>query len=182
MNRREEMRAMRAQGYKYREIGEAFGISKQRAYYLIKRAKSGEARGWNVYSQKQWCWIADRRKEGYTLKELADFLDTNQSWVSIHTRKKDILPPLEQRKSEFYALPDERRLDEMAGSVSVYSPAQWEWVNDRYEEGYSARKLAEFLGLKEKTIYDHCTCRQDMVRPPLERRKAEFYRLAGEYK
>ncbi len=178
MDRRAKMREMRAKGYTYREIGEAFGVSKQRADYLINKAKSDQVAERNLYTKKQWNWVADRRKEGYTLKELADFLGTNQSWVSIHTRRKDILSPLEQRKSEFYALPDERHLDEMAGSVSVYSPAQWEWVNDRYAEGYSARKLAEFLGLKEKTIFDHCIRRQDMVRPPLETLRDEFNRLA----
>lgn len=157
------MRLMRQQGYTYSQIGDAFGITKQRAYYLINRNPGTRQLEADIYSAKQWQWVADRRKEGYTLKEIAAFLGLGMGTVYERTRKKHPLPPLEQRKAEFCALPDE---------------CKWDWINDRYVEGHRAKALADFLGMPVKAVRPRLDARYDRyMLPPLDSRKAEFNRL-----
>jgi DNA-directed RNA polymerase specialized sigma24 family protein len=162
-DRREEMREMRQQGHTYREIGDAFGITKQRAYDLINRNPSTRQLEADIYSANQWQWVADCRKEGYTLKEIAAFLDLGMGTVYLRTRNKLPLPPLELRKAEFCALPDE---------------CKWDWINERYVEGHRAKALADFLGMPVKAVRPRLDARYDRdMLPPLDSRKAEFNRL-----
>ena len=64
---------------------------------------------------------------------------------------------------------------------SLYSEKQWDWVVQRYLEGYNPLQLAEFLGvwrnaviyrLKKAGVYNRLT--------PLSERKAEFLELCDE--
>ena len=174
------MREMRSQGYTYREIGEAFGVSKQRADYLINKAKSDQIQERGLFTRKQWRWVAECRKEGYILKDLAKFLGVSVANVQYHTRNLISLPPLEERKAEFCALPDGRSY-EHTGNFSIYSPEQWAWIGECYKEGYSPRELAAFLETNKNTVRCHLPPRRERDSlPPLEQRKAEFYRLAGD--
>lgn len=50
MDREQEMRKMRNQGVSYREIGEKFGLSKQRIYQII-----GESNGYYRYITEEQC-------------------------------------------------------------------------------------------------------------------------------
>jgi DNA-binding CsgD family transcriptional regulator len=66
------------------------------------------------------------------------------------------------------------------GQRSIFSPAQWEMVQNLRAEGYKLRQLAAFLGVNESTIRANTKAPEKVELPPLESRKAEFYRLAGE--
>lgn len=68
---------------------------------------------------------------------------------------------------------------------SFFTYAQWKWIKERFDEGYSMEALAEFLGINRRSI------RMAFVRygfypgvkmelPPLESRKIEFIRLGAE--
>ena len=67
-----------------------------------------------------------------------------------------------------------------SGQRSIYSKEQWEWVQDRRAEGYKLRQLAAFLGMNECTVRAYTKAPEKVELPPLESRKAEFYRLAGD--
>ena len=64
----------------------------------------------SLYNTSQWHWLADRVSEGYKLYEVADFIGMRAVNVKYNMiRIGRYLPvedrvPLEERKSEFYAL------------------------------------------------------------------------------
>lgn len=60
------------------------------------------------------------------------------------------------------------------GVKSIYSDAQWEWVADRYAEGYTLRELGEFLGMDYRTVQ----CHVSGVRPE---RRLPLWQLANEF-
>lgn len=65
------------------------------------------------------------------------------------------------------------------GPKPMYSDAQWEWVAQRYSEGYSKLSLATFLGLSEATVRNKMS-ELDAHRTPypdLNNYRAEFNAL-----
>lgn len=62
----------------------------------------------------------------------------------------------------------------------MYSDAQWEWVAAKRAEGYSMRKLSDFLGLNTDSVLTALRVRglvpQERPTEPLDR--AEFNALA----
>ena len=65
---------------------------------------------------------------------------------------------------------------------SFFTDTQWQWVADRYREGYPMGDLASFLGIHRNSV------RRGLIRmgampedrrdlPPLRPRRAEFIRL-----
>lgn len=59
----------------------------------------------DLYSKAQWEWVAQRREEGYTLRELAEFLGVSIGCVTNHVvGYSRQLPPLKSRVEEFNAL------------------------------------------------------------------------------
>lgn len=63
----------------------------------------------------------------------------------------------------------------------LYNAAQWRWIADRYLERYSARQLAEFLGVHHNTVLTHLReLGVDRREVPLEERKQEFLALGEE--
>ena len=70
----------------------------------------------------------------------------------------------------------------MTDTQSFYTYEQWQWLKERYEEGYSIKALSAFIGIDQKSI------RMGFVRlgfysgmklelPPLAERKEEFLTL-----
>lgn len=108
-----EMVAMKKQGKTYRAIGDAYGITGQAVYMIVRRHLVAGERGSrgqrSIYSNEQWKWVQDRRTEGYKLRQLAAFLGLNESTIRANTKapEKVELPPLESRKAEFYRLAGE---------------------------------------------------------------------------
>ena len=64
------------------------------------------------------------------------------------------------------------------GTHSIFTERQWDWVRDRFCEGYSAAALARFLGVGLSTVYQHVECRKEL--PPLDGREKEFNALREE--
>jgi hypothetical protein len=65
------------------------------------------------------------------------------------------------------------------GNTSIYTDAQWQWVADRYTEGYTKMALAKFLQVDYSTLWHHL-CRMGVERdelPPLSDRMKEFNAL-----
>ena len=74
--------------------------------------------GSRLYGDKQWKWIIERYKEGYSREQLAEFLDISVYTVRTHINKEEgtvfqnrcgkhkekKLKPLKERKQEFYKL------------------------------------------------------------------------------
>lgn len=66
---------------------------------------------------------------------------------------------------------------------SFFTRDQWQWLADRYREGYPIQELSAFLGVHRETV------RRGLIRqgvrtgpgglPPLNDRKQEFYGLEG---
>jgi len=63
------------------------------------------------FTEKQWQWVADRFREGYTQTILGEFLGVNRYTVMRHLQQMGVLPyardeldPLESRKQEFMDL------------------------------------------------------------------------------
>jgi DNA-binding CsgD family transcriptional regulator len=105
--------------------------------------------------------IAMKRK-GYTYREIArEFGMTGQG---VYVRLRNLLTPAERARP---------------GMKSMYSDAQWNWIVEEYKAGATHRELADFLGLSEHTVGYHLRGIERNVRIPLEERKAEFNRLAG---
>jgi hypothetical protein len=67
------------------------------------------------------------------------------------------------------------------GARSAYTEAQWEWVVEKYKQGYSCEKLAVFLGVWPMTVYMQLNRRGVDTRPkelrPLDDFRAEFNAL-----
>ena len=104
-----EMAELWKQGYTYDEIAKKHGVTKQWCCKRVMQAlgKTNHKPGpKGVFTEAQWEWVSDRRKEGYTVQQLADFLGVGVATVSIHTDGIDRaeLIPLEKRKAEFYRL------------------------------------------------------------------------------
>lgn len=64
----------------------------------------------------------------------------------------------------------------------LYTEAQWQWVEQKYREGYYISQLAEFLGIARETL--RRIFQQRGVRPisheemtPLSEFRREFYAL-----
>ena len=67
-------------------------------------------------------------------------------------------------------------------SLLPYTEAQWQWVADRFREGYTQKDLGKFLGVNRYTVQRHLM--QMGVIPyardeldPLESRRQEFLDL-----
>lgn len=65
---------------------------------------------------------------------------------------------------------------------SFFTPEQWQWVAERYREGYTQKMLGEFLGVNRYTVARHLQsmgvipyARDEL--DPLNERKAEFIQL-----
>ena len=65
----------------------------------------------SFFSDRQWAWIAERRQEGYSIKDLADFLGIHRNNVlrglirhGYLPEQRSALPPLAERKGEFVGL------------------------------------------------------------------------------
>ena len=71
--------------------------------WMMEKNKGGRP---PLYTKEQWAWIKKRRKEGYTLKEIAAFLgiDVNTVWRNIGHIDMRPKKPLELRKAEFNRL------------------------------------------------------------------------------
>lgn len=70
-------------------------------------------------------------------------------------------------------------------SEDLYTEAQWQWIEQKYREGYFMSQLAEFLGIGRNTILRIFQRRG--IRPvshdemtPLSEFRREFYALGGE--
>jgi hypothetical protein len=81
----------------------------------------------SIFNDAQWRWAADRYRDGYTQKMLAEFLGVHRYTLTRHLqrlgvlpRSREDLPPLENRKREFMEL----REEEPAGVVSEKEPAR----------------------------------------------------------
>ena len=67
----------------------------------------------------------------------------------------------------------------------LYTEAQWQWIEQKYREGYYISQLAEFLGIARETlrrIFQRRGLRpisHDEM-PPLSEFRREFYALGGE--
>lgn len=66
-----------------------------------------------------------------------------------------------------------------------YTPAQWQWIWERYCEGYTIKELSRFLYLHRETVRRRFQrmglrpySREDL--PDLYDRRGEFRALAGE--
>ena len=69
----------------------------------------------NFFTEKQWEWVAERYREGYTQKMLAEFLGINRYTIQRHFQKMGVIPyaldeldPLSERKKEFIELGEEK--------------------------------------------------------------------------
>lgn len=58
----------------------------------------------------------------------------------------------------------------------IYSPAQWDWIAARRQEGYRLRELADILDLSITAIHLNTKDRMTAL-PPLEARLEELYAL-----
>lgn len=59
---------------------------------------------------------------------------------------------------------------------SIYNQAQWEWVADRYNEGYPISEIAQALHVHRNTVVYHLKSKKIWdKRPPLSERMNEFY-------
>jgi hypothetical protein len=71
------------------------------------------------------------------------------------------------------------------GNKIPFTDAQWQWVVDRYREGYPQTELARFLGLYRNTLFRNLQ-RLGAIPygldelDPLEERRAEFEALGEE--
>lgn len=68
---------------------------------------------------------------------------------------------------------------------SMYTDAQWEWCAEKYREGYSIQKIADFLGLNRETVarksYRMSVIPQNRYElPPLSDFADDFNALFGE--
>lgn len=70
-------------------------------------------------------------------------------------------------------------------SESLYTEKQWQWVEQKYRQGYYISQLAEFLGIGRETL--RRIFQRRGVRPvshdemtPLSEFRREFYALGGE--
>lgn len=66
------------------------------------------------YTNAQWDWVAARYREGYRIKELAEFLGINRESVRHNLARLGVVPyahdeldPLSSRAAEFNALGDD---------------------------------------------------------------------------
>lgn len=67
----------------------------------------------------------------------------------------------------------------------IYSKEQWDWIAERYIEGYHLKELAKFLGIHHNTLLNHflkMNVSRIPKRFPLSERKSEFMSLCKEYK
>lgn len=76
-----------------------------------KADKPEDASDEGTYSRRQWDWVAERWQEGYTLRQLGDFLGLAKETVrrrfqrmGLRPYSKQELPDLAERKSEFNQL------------------------------------------------------------------------------
>lgn len=67
------------------------------------------------FTEKKWEWVAERYREGYTQKMLAEFLGINRYTIQRHFQKMGVIPyaldeldPLSERKKEFIELGEEK--------------------------------------------------------------------------
>ena len=70
-------------------------------------------------------------------------------------------------------------------SESLYTEKQWQWVEQKYRQGYYISQLAEFLGIGRETL--RRVFQRRGIRPvshdemtPLSEFRREFYALGGE--
>lgn len=68
----------------------------------------------------------------------------------------------------------------MKAPSDLYSKAQWEWVAQRREEGYTYPQLAEFLGVSIGCVTNHIGSKPGKKLPPLKERAREFNALREE--
>lgn len=65
-----------------------------------------------------------------------------------------------------------------------YNMSQWNWIADRFEEGYRVSEIAEFIGMNCKSIYDNLYAIGRRTLPeeriPLNERKKEFNTLGAD--
>lgn len=64
------------------------------------------------------------------------------------------------------------------GGKSMYTDKQWEWIVERYTEGYRVTELAGFLGVHRNTVEYHLREMGRYGRKDLKGREKEFLRLA----
>lgn len=108
-----EMVKLKRQGMTYRAIGDAYGITGQAVYMIVRKELVADERGIrgqrSIYSKEQWKLAQALREEGYSLRQLAAFFGLSESTIRAHTKapEKVELPPLESRKAEFYRLAGE---------------------------------------------------------------------------
>lgn len=61
-----------------------------------------------LYTAAQWDWVKDRRREGYPVKDIAEFLGISLAVTYDHLRgvqvEKRLYPRLDSRKAEFNKL------------------------------------------------------------------------------
>ena len=70
-------------------------------------------------------------------------------------------------------------------SEDLYTEAQWQWIEQKYREGYFMSQLAEFLGIGRNAL--RRVFQRRGIRPvshdemtPLSEFRREFYALGGE--
>lgn len=64
------------------------------------------------------------------------------------------------------------------GVKSRYTDAQWEWVVERFREGYTISELAWFLELSKSAVQIH-VCGARWEKEPLESFREEFCAIGG---
>lgn len=62
-----------------------------------------------------------------------------------------------------------------------YNLSQWNWIADRVEDGYRVTEIANFIGMRDKNVYENlCSIGRRLYpeeRIPLDERKKEFNAL-----
>lgn len=63
----------------------------------------------SLYSERQWAWLIEKYREGYSLQEIADFIGFSRSGLVKKFEKRGItlrgqLSPLREQKQEFNEL------------------------------------------------------------------------------
>lgn len=69
------------------------------------------------YTDLQWQWAAQRYRDGYSIFELAEFLDLSEKTVRVNLRRRGVkfrhgLQPLEMRRIAFERLGEKKWLGE----------------------------------------------------------------------
>jgi transposase len=103
------------------------------------------------------------KREGRTYQEIAEEFGISRQGVYLHVRPHMRTGTRGSR-----------------GQKSMYTPKQWAFVRQLRNEGYPTKDLATWLQVSGETVRRNTRTIAPARLPPLDSRKAEFYRLAGD--